>query len=104
MTLKLIRLGFSDFKLFKGTVNTFGNTSYGWGRIKGETKKQGAIYPNVPISIFRRDNKQLVWETKSKADGSYVVRNLAIGLEFFVVGFDPVSQFNAVISDKVVAK
>lgn len=76
----------------------------GSGRIRGKTKKLGANYSPVPVCVFRRDNRRLLWETKSKADGSYAFRNIAIGLECFVVAFDPNEEYNAVISDKVVAK
>lgn len=86
------------------SIVTVTSENQGLGQIKGITQKQGVIYPNVPISVFRRDNKLLLWETTSKEDGSYQLRNIAKGLECFVVGFDPASQFNAVISDKVVAK
>ncbi|MCO8082010.1 carboxypeptidase regulatory-like domain-containing protein [Acinetobacter lwoffii] len=76
----------------------------GSGRIRGETKELGANYSPVPVCVFRRDNRQLLWETKSKADGSYLFRNIAVGLECFVVAFDPNNQYNAVIQDKVIAK
>lgn len=76
----------------------------GFGQIKGTTKKVGTNYSLVPVCVFRRSNRQLLWETRSKADGSYVFRNIAKGLECFVVAFDPAGQFNAVIQDKVVAK
>ena len=76
----------------------------GFGQIKGSTKKVGANYSPVPVCAFRRDNRQLLWETTSKADGSYVFRNIAKDLECFVVAFDPNEEYNAAISDKVVAK
>ncbi|WP_257229537.1 carboxypeptidase regulatory-like domain-containing protein [Acinetobacter sp. YH12047] len=80
------------------------NNNQGFGQIKGTTKKVGANYSPVPVCVFRRDNRQLLWETKSKTDGSYAFRNIAVGLECFVVAFDPNEEYNAVISDKVVAK
>lgn len=80
------------------------NSNQGFGRIKGTTKKVGANYSPVPVCVFKRSNRQLLWETTSKADGSYAFRNIAVGLECFVVAFDPNNQYNAVISDKVVAK
>lgn len=80
------------------------NANQGFGQIKGTTKKVGANYSPVPVCVFRRDNRQLLWETKSKADGSYAFRNIAVGLECFVLAFDPNEEYNAVISDKVVAK
>lgn len=80
------------------------NEAQGFGQIKGITKKVGANYSPVPVCVFRRGNRQLLWETKSKSDGSYAFRNIAKGLECFVVAFDPSEEYNAVISDKVVAK
>ncbi|WP_151800817.1 hypothetical protein, partial [Acinetobacter junii] len=73
----------------------------GFGRINGTTKKLGVNYTPVPVCLFRRDNRQLLWETVSKVDGSYAFRNIALGLECFVVAFDPNNQYNAVIQDKI---
>lgn len=80
------------------------NVNQGLGQIKGTTKKIGENYSPVPVCAFRRDNRLLLWETTSKSDGSYLFRNIAIGLECFIVAFDPNEEYNAVISDKVVAK
>ena len=77
------------------------NADQGFGRIVGTTKKVGVNYSPVPVCVFRRDNRQLLWETKSKTDGSYAFRNIAVGLECFVVAFDPNNQYNAVIQDKI---
>lgn len=85
-------------------ILTIIDKNQGFGQIKGTTKKLGVNYSPVPVCVFRRDNRQLLWETKSKADGTYAFRNIAKGLECFVVAFDPNNQYNAVISDKVVTK
>lgn len=77
---------------------------HGFGVIKGTTKKLGDNYSPVPVCVFRRDDRRFLWETKSKPDGSYAFRNIAQGLECFVVAFDPNEEYNAVISDKVVAR
>lgn len=76
----------------------------GAGRIMGTTQKKGIAYPFVPVCVFKRSNRQLLWETTSKADGSYTFRNLAVGLECFVTAFDPKREYNAVIADGVKAK
>lgn len=76
----------------------------GFGQIKGTTKKIGVNYAPVPVCVFKRSNRQLLWETTSKADGSYAFRNITVGLECFVVAFDPNNQYNAVIQDNVVPK
>ena len=83
---------------------TIANTDQGLGRIEGTIKKIGTNYSAVPVCCFKRENRQLLWETKSKPDGSYEMRNIAKGLECFVIAFDPNEEYNAVISDKVVAR
>lgn len=100
---KLLQLGYSILKLPKPLITAL-SSDQGFGQIKGTTKKVGANYSPVPVCVFRRDNRQLLWETTSKVDGSYAFRNIAVGLECFVVAFDPNEEYNAVISDKVVAK
>ena len=85
-------------------IITISTPDQGLGQIKGTTKKLGANYAPVPVCVFKRSNRQLLWETRSKADGSYAFRNIALGLDCFVVAFDPNEEYNAVISDKVVAK
>ena len=87
--------------VFKKIITT-ANSDQGFGQIKGSTKKLGNNYSPVPV--VKRSNRQLIWETKSKPDGTYAFRNIAVGLECFVVAFDPNNEYNAVISDKVVAK
>lgn len=86
------------------TILTVLSPDQGLGQIKGTTKKVGTNYSPVPVCVFRRDNRQLLWETKSKTDGTYEFKNILIGLECFVLAFDPNEEYNAVISDKVVAK
>ena len=80
------------------------NNNQGFGVVKGTTKKLGQNYSPVPVCCFKRSTRQLLWETVSKPDGTYSFRNIAVGLECFVVAFDPNGQSNAVISDKLVAK
>lgn len=80
------------------------NNNQGFGRIKGTTKKLGQNYSPVPVCCFKRSTRELLWETLSKPDGTYFFRNIAVGLECFVVAFDPNGQYNAVISDKLVAE
>lgn len=100
---KLESMGYAIFKLPRPIITVL-NNNQGFGQIKGTTKKVGANYSPVPVCVFRRDNRQLLWEIKSKADGSYAFRNIVVGLECFVVAFDPNNQYNAVIQDKVIAK
>lgn len=100
---KLQAMGYVAIKTPKPIIMV-ANENQGFGQIKGATKRVGENYSPVPVCAFRRDNRQLLWETKSKADGSYAFRNIAMGLECFVIAFDTNNQYNAVIQDKVVAK
>lgn len=85
-------------------IITIMSADQGFGQIKGTTKKVGENYSPVPVCCFRRSTRQLLWETTSKPDGTYAFRNILKGLECFIVAFDPNEEYNAVISDKVVAK
>lgn len=100
---KLKSMGYAIIRLPRPIISVL-NSNQGFGRIKGTTKKVGANYSPVPVCVFKRSNRQLLWETTSKADGSYAFRNITVGLECFVVAFDPNNQYNAVIQDNVVAK
>ena len=100
MAIKILR----TMPKLQRPIITTSNSDQGFGQIKGTTKKVGANYSPVPVCVFKRSNRQLLWETTSKADGSYAFRNIAVGLECFVVAFDPNNKYNAVIQDNVVAK
>lgn len=101
---KLTERGYKIIPSIGKRIVTVLNSDQGFGQIKGTTKKLGVDYSPVPICVFKRSNRQLLWETKSKSDGSYSFRNIAIGLECFIVAFDPSNQYNAVIQDRVIAK
>ncbi|WP_081406264.1 hypothetical protein [Acinetobacter towneri] len=81
-------------------------TKLGEAKILGTTKKLGQIYPNVTIRLYERlsGNKLHVADTSSDKNGVYKFLNLPSDREFYVVGIDPASQYNAVIQDKVIAK
>lgn len=100
---KLTGMGYLFVRNLRPFINVK-TTNQGFGQIKGTTKKVGVNYSPVPVCCFKRSTRELLWETTSKADGSYAFRNIAVGLECFVVAFDPNGQYNAVISDKLVAK
>lgn len=85
-------------------ILTIMNSNQGFGQIKGTTKKTGVNYSPVPVCCFNKLTREFLWEIKSKPDGSYSFKNIAKGLECFVVAFDPSGEYNAVISDKVIAK
>jgi len=77
------------------------NSNQGFGKVDGHVYKLGKEYYPVPVCLFRRDNRQLLWETTSKADGSYSFRNVALGIECFIVAFDPNNQHKPVIQGKI---
>lgn len=118
MALKIVRAFFGgyvpDYERLTSLGYTIGvlprpiispmNSNQGLGQIKGTTKKLGQNYSPVPVCCFKRSTRELLWETTSKPDGTYFFRNITVGLECFVVAFDPNGQYNAVISDKLVAK
>lgn len=97
---KLAERNYSVIPLRKPIMSIL-TSNQGFGKINGTTKNLGVNYSPVPVCLFRRDNRQLLWEITSKADGSYSFRNIALGLECFVVAFDPNNQYNAVIQDKL---
>lgn len=100
---KLSQKGYAIFKLPKPIITVL-NDDQGFGQIKGTTLKKNVIFPNVEVCVFKRTNKQLLWTTTSKSDGSYAFRNIAVGLECFITAFDPQRNYNAVIADGVKAK
>ncbi|MGB9190328.1 MULTISPECIES: hypothetical protein [unclassified Acinetobacter] len=100
---KLSAMGYWVLKIPKPIISVL-SEDQGLGVIKGTTKKTGNIFSPVPVCCFKRSNRQLLWETTSKPDGSYSFRNIAKGLECFIVAFDPNEEYNAVISDKVVSE
>ena len=99
---KLKLMGFRKSKFL--SVMPIFNSKNGFGIVSGAVFKIGNSYPSAPVMLYTRGDRQLLWETKSKADGTYTFRNIAKGLECFVVAFDPSNQYNAVIQDKVIAK
>lgn len=100
---KMAAMGYKALRLPRPIIS-ISNADQGFGQIKGVTKKIGANYSPVPVCCFKKSTRQMLWETKSKSDGTYVFRNIAKGLECFVVAFDPNEEYNAVIQDNVVAK
>lgn len=100
---RLKTLGYKIIKLQRPFLSV-ANADQGFGQIKGTTKKLNLFYPNVEVCVFKRSNKQLLWTTTSKSDGSYAFRNIAVGLECFITAFDPKREYNAVVADGVKAK
>ena len=100
---KLQQMGYLAIKAQRPNLTVL-NSNQGFGQIKSTIKRVGVNYSPAPVCCFKRSDRQLLMDTKSKPDGTYAFRNIAVGLECFVVAFDPNEEYNAVISDKVVAK
>lgn len=98
--LKLQDMRYSNLKISK-PIMVIINENQGFGKIEGSTKKLGANYASVTVCAFKKETRQMLWETKSKSDGTYSFRNIALGFECFIVAFDPNNQYNAVIQDKL---
>lgn len=79
------------------------NANQGFGRIEGTVQKLGVNYNDATLVLFKKSTRSVLWETKPKRDGSYAIRNIALGLECFIVGFDNSGEYNAVIDDALVA-
>lgn len=80
------------------------STDHGKGGLEGVIKLKGLPHPHCPVHVFNKSSLVKIWSTTSDLNGVYVFRNMAVGLECFVIAFDPNEEYNAVISDKVVAK
>lgn len=96
------------FKIFRNTdrrvINFIcsSNVNQGFGIVSGSVKNnKDVILPNIPVCIFRKNNRLLLWESKTKEDGTYYFRNLAEGMECFIVAFDPEKKYNLIGQDNV---
>ncbi len=72
--------------------------------IKGSTKKLGKKYKESLVVLYSKANLQPVAVRKPDASGQYQLKGLNSNLKTFIVAFDEMQQFNAVIQDNVVPK
>lgn len=83
------------------------NGDQGFGRIEGMVRKAGTPLPNYEVSVYKASLQTLLWTTKTKADGSFKLRNIMKGMECFVVVFpsseDKVTT-NARIKTQIIAE
>lgn len=100
---KLTNMLVTKIKLRK-PVLTILNSNHGFGRVEGQVRTGGVPRVNLSVQVFRRDNKQLIWETKTTSAGTFKFRNLAVGLECYVMVFDPEREKNAQVKDMIVAR
>lgn len=88
----------------KTTIYAVNQTqSYTGGKITGQVKKLGLVYPCF-VSIHERVSRKIIELKQTDKHGNYAFENLNTNFKFFVVAIDHASQFNAVIQDNVVPK
>lgn len=97
------------FKIFRNTDKRIINficsstVNQGFGTVSGSVKtNKDVMLPNIPVCIFRKDNRLFLWESKTKEDGTYYFRNLAEGMECFIVAFDPEKKYNLIGQDNII--
>ncbi|MNE89280.1 hypothetical protein D3C80_1866770 [compost metagenome] len=56
------------------------------------------------MRIYEKSSGRLIDQKYSNTNGDYKFINLKIGIKYTIIGFDPKSEFNAVIQDNVVPK
>lgn len=71
-------------------------------QIKGQTKRLNAQYQAFVYLFNTATNETQI--AISDQNGFYHFKNLPKGQKYMIFARDPVSEFNAVISDNVVAK
>lgn len=92
---KLTQLGYAIVRSPRPII-TMSNADQGFGQIKGTVRRMGVAQPDLSVMCFREDTRQLLWETKTDAQGKYIFKNLGDGLTCFVVLFDPVAGAKAI--------
>lgn len=80
------------------------DSNQGFGRIEGQVRTNGLARSNLSVQVFKRDNKQKLWETKTTSAGVFKFRNIAVALECYVMVFDPDREKNAQVKDMIVAR
>lgn len=76
----------------------------GFGKVVGTTRKLGESIGRVDVVLYKRETADKIWRVKSDKNGNYKFKNVAKSAECFVVALDPNREYNAVISDGVVAE
>lgn len=71
-------------------------------QIKGQTKRLNVQYQAI-VHLFNTTTHEIKL-TASDQHGFYRFKNLPKGQKYIIFARDPMSEFNAVISDNVVAK
>lgn len=95
--------GYVHLKMMR-KIMLVNNDNQGTGRIEGIVRLGGSGVVHAPVHVFKRDTKELLWETSTDVNGRFKLRNIAKNLECFVTVFDPTREKNAKIKDMIVAK
>lgn len=67
--------------------------------IKGEVRRNGLLISCV-VRAYNRKNGELVSQTQSKPDGSYILFGNNFGSSY-VIAVDPLNEYNIAAQDKV---
>ncbi|TCB20421.1 hypothetical protein [Acinetobacter sp. ANC 5045] len=74
------------------------------GKIKGQTKRLSAAYNQALVVLYDKTTLQPITIRKPDENGDYSFLGLTTNIKTFIVAFDEMQQFNAVIQDNVVSK
>lgn len=80
------------------------NQDQGMGRIEGMVRDGGLPKVGVPVHLFNRSTKSLLWEVKTDTYGKFKFKNIAPGLECYVIVFDTNRKNNAKVKDMIIAR
>lgn len=102
-THKLALMGYVQMRLPRPYMMV-SSSEHGNGRIEGMVRQDGVPYKNLKIQVFNRNTKTLIWQTTTAQDGRFKFRNIAVGLECYVMVFDPLKEKNAKVKDLIIAR
>lgn len=74
------------------------------GKIKGQTKRLSAAYNQAFVVLYDKSSLKPIAVKKPSQNGNYQFLGLNTDLKTFIIAFDEMQQYNAVIQDKVIAK
>lgn len=74
------------------------------GKIIGQTKRLSAAYNQAFVVLYGKSSLRPIGVRAPDQNGNYQFLGLNTDLKTFIVAFDEMQQFNAVIQDNVVPK
>lgn len=64
---------------------TMSAPEHGLGRIEGVIRKGGSPLPGYYVYVYNSETNQLLWLVKTNITGQFKLRNIAKGMECFVI-------------------